>query len=232
MKMKRSIGCIAAVLICAALLCIPGALAAGQEMPDGQDQGGPQGQHGGSDQGPGQAPGGQQNQGQTNGQGGMARPEGGGNGPSGSDGMAGNATERQGPPPGNFGNMTGNETAPGQWDAGNMTAFNEMARHGPGNMTFCNATDGNDTPCQPFDGNATQAWGNESFRHQYGDNSTMQFRHEIQAGNGNETGNAPSANGNAADRGSAQGQGSGQNSGQNQKDADLIAAFLAWLNGK
>ena len=38
-------------------------------------------------------------------------------------------------------------------------------------------------------------------------------------------------NGNNADKGSAQGQGSGQNSNQNQKNADLISAFLAWLNG-
>ena len=228
MKMKRSIGCIAAVLFCAALLCIPGALAAGQGMQNGQDQGGPQGQHGGSDQGPGQAPGGQQNQGQENGQGSMARPESGGTGQSGLDRMAGNATERQGPPPDGFGNMTGNQTAPGQWDAGNMTAFGDMARHGPGNMTFCNATGDNATPCQPFEGNATHAWGNETFRHQFNNESAGQH-----AGDTNVTPPAQQGNGQAGNGGQgSQGQGSGQNSGQNQKDTDLIAAFLAWLNGK
>ncbi len=233
----KKMGIIAAVLVCAALVCVPGVAAAGPGQGQDNHQGNDQHQQGNFAQGP--APGGSQN-GQNGGQGNNGPGQGSsgtdnGNANRGDDRMAGNMTERQGQPPGNFGNMTGNETAPGPMVLGNMTSFGPGERFGPGNMTFCNATGDNTTACQPFDGNATQAWGNETRQHQYGDNSTWQFQHQVQAENGNATGNAtgsaPPMNGNSADKGSGQGQGSGQNSAQNQKDADLISAFLAWLNG-
>ncbi|WP_292370499.1 hypothetical protein [Methanoregula sp. UBA64] len=218
----KKIGLVAAVLLVAALVCVPGVAAAGpgQGMPgNGQGSSGNQGQQGGFSQGPDNNQGSPNQQG--NGQG--ANPR--------SGGQMGNTTQRQGQPPGTFGNMTGNQTGPGPMVLGNMTSFGPGERFGPGNTTFCTATGDNTTACQPFSGNATQAWGNETRQHQYGDNSTWQFQHQVRAENGNNTGSAPAMNGNSADKGFGQGQGSGQNSAQNQKDADLISAFLAWLNG-
>jgi len=247
----KKIGLVAAVLLFAALVCVPGVSAAGpgQGSQDTSHQGNDQGHQGNFAQG--FAPGG--SQGSQNGQNGGQGSNGMGQGSSGSDNgnnanrgtgqMAGNMTQRQGQPPGDFGNMTGNATAPGPMVLGNMTSFGPGERFGPENMTFCNATDSNGTPCQPFDGNATQAWGNETRQHQYGDNSTWQFQHQVRAENGNTTANAPAMNGNGPDNGGGQGisQGQGQQAqgsgastsqSQDQKDADLISAFLKWLKGQ
>jgi hypothetical protein len=222
----RKIGLVAAVLLFAALVCVPGVLAAGsgQEMPGNNNhQGNDQGQQGNVAQGPG--PGGSQGSqsGQNSGQGnngpgqGSSGTDNGNTGNSGADRMAGNMTQRQGQPPGNFGNMTGNQTAPGPMVLGNMTSFGPGEQFGPGNTTFCNATGDNTTGCQPFDGNATLASGNETQQRPF-DNQTAP-----QPADGNITlpqGQPDNTNINT---------GTG---GQNQKDADLISEFLKWLRGE
>jgi hypothetical protein len=152
----------------------------------------------------------------------MMMPDNGQNSNAGSDQDPGNMTAPNSPPDRNFGNMTDNMTMPGPGNT-NMTAYGNMTWHGhdrmtAGNMTFC---------YPPRDGNttATGNWtapDNMTLCQLCGENSTIPGGNMTvpKPADGNVTPpQAPSDNGTT-------------NWPQNQKDSDLIATFLKWLNGQ
>ena len=202
MKTPRKIGLVPVILLCAAFALVPMVAAAGP----GQGNQGP-------------AQGGTMNQGQGGGQGGMMMPNNQENAKPGPDHSQGNTTAPGGPPGGDFGNMTGNMTMPGP-GFGNMTAFDNMTfshppmgsnMTAPGNWT----APGNRTMSWPGDGNMTPS--------------------RIPPDNGNASGSANQnvQNGVAGTQpGQPQAAGMNQAQSQDQKDSDLIAAFLKWLNGQ
>jgi len=167
----------------------------------------------------GPAQGGSMNQGQGGGQGGMMMPDNNQNANPGTDHNQGNTTAPGGPPGGDFGNMTGNMamTGPGY---GNLTALDNMSfshppmdsnMTAPGNWT----TPDNMTMPGPGYGNMTPS--------------------QIPPDNGNATGSANQKGQNitaGTQPGQPQATGMNQTQGQDQKDSDLIAAFLKWLNGQ
>lgn len=217
----KKIGLIAAVLFCAALVCVPVVSAAGpgQGMPGNNNQGNNQDQ-----QGPAQGN-------QNNGQGSQTGNDNWQNGNTGFDRQQGNMTRNM--TMNMTRNISDNATMPGPMVLGNMTGF-----YGQDNMTFCqppddtNATDSNwsafnnTTFCQPRGGNMTFAKDNLTASNQTVDgNLTPPMQHD----NGNSYG-AQNQNGNNAGNNNS-GQQQGSSTSGDQKDADLISAFLKWLKG-
>lgn len=250
------IGRIAAVLVCLAVVFVPMVSAAGPgqgQNPGSTQQNNNQGQ-GGMGQGAGPAQGGNMNPGQGSGQGDSQGPGSGQNQNQGTDQQWGNGSVVKGPPDGSFGNLTGNMTRPdGRGDGnftafgnmtppngsgyGNMTEFRNMTRFGPGNqtglnVTFCppgysgNETDAanwsgvNLTGCIPMEGNWSSMDGNRSHSQFFGGDNTANGLNGANSQN-------PQAGGQS---GQPQSQSANADGSQDQKDSDLIAAFLKWLN--
>jgi len=240
MKTTQKIGLIPVILLCAAFAMVPMVAAAGpgQGINQGNNQG-----PGGS--GPGPAQGDSMNQGPGGGQGGMIMPANGQDANQGTnDQNQGDAAVHQGPPGGDFGNMTG----PGP-DA-NMNAGNDTWS-GPGNMAMNNLTFGP----PPVDSNATadNNWTAPDampmeWHHGRGNITGLENNQTVPAPlGGNMTPpQTPSDNGNANGSQNQNGQNTGmtpssvqqqgnslsQAQGKDQKDNDLIAAFLKWLEGQ
>jgi hypothetical protein len=140
--------------------------------------------------------------------------------------FAGNGTAPQGRPDQNFGNASWNATPPGPGGDLNLTAL--------GNTLFgqlppdANATAGNNwtipfnaTGPRPDGQNVPQPAGNLTGQNPADGNVTPPVQP------------AHSGSGNANNGGNQVGSGAAQTSSasQSQKDSDLIAAFLKWLQG-
>ncbi len=228
MNLIQRIGLLS-VLLCAAMLMVSGAAAAGPG--GGPGQGNSLGQGGFTQR---MAQGGPANQDAGSGQGNLMPA----NGQNANQGTNDNGQSgHQGPPGGTFGNMTGQM-------AMNMTPIGNMTWYGPDNSTADamafdhppfdgNTTDENNWTAQgaatmgwPGGGNVTGPGGNLTAPEPVNGNMTHSWHH-LDNSTANESQNQ---NGNN-DRAGLQ-QESSANQAQDQKDSDLIAAFLKWFRSQ